>query len=137
VPVPTAPKITGPVAGPPAARTGPPARRVRSAGPVRAHETDPDSPGPSVSADLLAEGQQRFDTGDIEGALRSARAAIRAGGGAPAHLLAGRALGKKDQLQDAERELAIAVRLDPTNAFAAQRLREIRERLRTALTAPE
>ena len=92
---------------------------------------------PSASADLLADGQRRFDTGDVDGALRSARAAIRSGGGAPAHLLAGRALGKLNQLQDAEHELAIAVRLDPTSAFAAQRLREIRERLRTATSAPE
>jgi hypothetical protein len=92
---------------------------------------------PSASADLLADGQRRFDTGDLDGALRSARAAIRSGGGAPAHLLAGRALGKLNQVQDAERELAIAVRLDPTNAFAAQRLREVRERLRTTMTAPE
>jgi hypothetical protein len=51
-------------------------------------------------------------------------------------LLAGRALGKLNQLQDAERELAIAVRLDPTNAFAAQRLREVRERLRSTLMVP-
>jgi len=36
-----------------------------------------------------------------------------------------------------EAELAIAVRLDPTNAFAAQRLREIRERLRTTTTGPD
>ena len=92
---------------------------------------------PSAAADLLAEGQRRFDTGDVDGALRSARAAIRAGGGAPAHLLAGRALGKRNELQDAERELAIAVRLDPTNALAAQRLREIRERLRNTVAAPE
>lgn len=93
--------------------------------------------GPEAAASLLADGQRRFDTGDIDGALRSARAAIRAGGGAPAHLLAGRALGKQSQLQDAERELAIAVRLDPTNALAAQRLREVRERLRAAVSAPE
>ena len=96
-----------------------------------------DGAGPSDASDLLARAQQRFDTGDIEGALQSARAAIRAGGGAPAHLLAGRALGKQNQLQEAERELAVAVRLDPTNAFAAQRLREVRERIRATIAPPE
>lgn len=95
------------------------------------------SADPSAAADLLADGQRRFDMGDVDGALRSARAAIRSGGGAPAHLLAGRALGKLNQLQDAERELAIAVRLDPTNTLAAQRLRDVRDRLRTTMTAPE
>ena len=111
-------------------------RRVRT-GSDRAPGVGPSSPGPSTTAQLLAEGQQRFDTGDIDGALRSARSALRAGGGAPAHLLAGRALAKKNQLRDAERELATAARLDPTNALAAQRLREIRERLQATIASPE
>lgn len=54
-----------------------------------------------------------------------------------AHLLAGRALGKKNQRQDAKRELAIAVRLDSTSTLAAQRLRGIRERLRATIASPE
>jgi serine/threonine-protein kinase len=112
-------------------------RKSRVAAPERAPEISRVAVDPSAVADLLAEGQRRFDTGDIDGALGSARAAIRAGGGAPAHLLAGRALGKLNQLPDAERELAIAARLDPTNAFAAQRLREVRERLRSTMVAPE
>jgi hypothetical protein len=32
-------------------------------------------------------------------------------------------------LQDAEREFATAVRLDPTNVHAAQRLRDLRQQL--------
>ncbi len=118
-------------------KASPSPRRVRTAEPGRALEIDRVAADPSTAADLLAEGQRRFDTGDIDGALRSARAAIRSGGGAPAHLLAGRALGKLNQLQDAEREFGIAVHLDPTNALAAQRLREVRERLRSTITAPE
>jgi serine/threonine protein kinase len=121
----------------PPANASPPRRRVRSAGAERAPGVGPSSPGPSSTAQLLAEGQQRFDTGDIDGALRSARSALRAGGGAPAHLLAGRALAKKNQLRDAERELATAARLDPTNVLAAQRLREIRERLQATAASPE
>jgi hypothetical protein len=46
-------------------------------------------------------------------------------------------LGKLNQLQDAERELAIAARLDPTSAFASQRLREVRERIRATTISPE
>jgi len=127
--------VPPPVPAPP--KTSPAPRRVRVVTPERTPEIDRTRADPSTSADLLAEGQRRFDTGDVGGALKSARAAIRAGGGAPAHLLAGRALGKLNQLQEAEGELAIAVRLDPTNAFAAQRLREVRERLRATMTAPE
>ncbi len=121
----------------PPASTSAPRRRVRRVGSERMPEVDPASPGPSTTSQLLAEGQQRFDTGDIDGALRSARSAIRVGGGAPAHLLAGRALAKKSQLRDAEHELAIAARLDPTNALAAQRLQEIRERLQATTSSPE
>jgi len=135
-PAPVAPKPgSAPLPAPPNTSAAP--RRVRVVAPARAPEIDRTQADPSTSADLLAEGQRRFDTGDVDGALRSARAAIRAGGGAPAHLLAGRALGKLNQVQDAERELAIAVRLDPTNAFASQRLREVRERIRATITAPE
>lgn len=136
VAIPALPENALPVPAQAAPKTSAP-RRVRAPAPERAPEMNRAAADPSASADLLADGQRRFDTGDVEGALRSARAAIRAGGGAPAHLLAGRALGKLNLLQDAEHELAIAVRLDPTNAFAAQRLREIRERLRTTTTAPE
>ena len=136
VAIPPPPENALPVPAPPAPKTSAP-RRVRAPAPERAPEMTRAAADPSASADLLADGQRRFDTGDVEGALRSARAAIRSGGGAPAHLLAGRALGKLNLLPDAEHELAIAVRLDPTNAFAAQRLREIRERLRTTTTAPE
>jgi serine/threonine-protein kinase len=112
-------------------------RKAKAATPARAPETARAPPDPSAAADLLADGQRRFDTGDLNGALQSARAAIRAGGGAPAHLLAGRALAKLNQLQDAESELAVAVRLDPTNAFAAQRLREVRDRLRATVATPD
>lgn len=126
-----------PVRVEPTPAASPPRRRGRDTGSDRPPKVDPASSGPSVPADLMAEAQQRFDTGDIDGALRTSRSAIRAGGGAPAHLLAGRALAKKNQLQDAERELAIAVRLDPTNALAVQRLREIRERIREMIAPPD
>ncbi len=135
-PAPVPPKPgSAPLPAPPKTSAAP--RRVRVVAPTRAQEIDRAQADPSTSADLLAEGLRRFDTGDIDGALKSARAAIRAGGGAPAHLLAGRAFGKLNQLEDAERELAIAVRLDPTNAFASQRLREVRERLRATITPPQ
>jgi hypothetical protein len=127
---------TKPLAVPQPATTSAPRRWVRHVGPERTPEGDPAPQGSSTASQLLAEGQQRFDTGDIDGALRSARSAIHAGGGAAAHLLAGRALAKKSQLQDAEHELAIAARLDPTNALAAQRLQEIRERLRATVALP-
>lgn len=136
VAVPSPPPQAVPVPVEPLPKTGPTPRKVRAAAPERP-EMNRASADPSAAADLLADGQRRFDMGDVDGALRSARAAIRSGGGAPAHLLAGRALGKLNQLQDAERELAIAVRLDPTNTLAAQRLRDVRDRLRTTMTAPE
>jgi hypothetical protein len=128
---------TKPLAVPPPATTSAPRRRVRHVGSERTPEGDPAPRASSTASQLLAEGQQRFDTGDIDGALRAARSATRAGGGAAAHLLAGRALAKKSQLQGAEHELAIAARLDPTNALAAQRLQEIRERLRATIASPE
>jgi Protein kinase domain len=136
VAIPSPPEKALPVPAQAAPKTSAP-RRVRTAASERAPELSRSPIDPSASADLLTDGQRRFDTGDVDGALRSARAAIRSGGGAPAHLLAGRALGKLNQFQDAERELAVAVRLDPTNPLAAQRLREVRERLRTTMTAPE
>ena len=114
-----------------------PPRKAKAAAPARAAEIARAPADSSAAADLLADGQRRFDTGDLNGALQSARAAIRAAGGAPAHLLAGRALAKLSQLQDAESELAVAVRLDPTNALAAQRLREVRDRLRATVAAPD
>jgi hypothetical protein len=135
--VPSPPSKPAPAPVPALPKASPAPRKVRAAAPERAPDVDRVVVDPSAAADLLAEGQRRFDTGDVDGALRSARAAIRSGGGAPAHLLAGRAFGKLNQLQDAEHELAIAVRLDPTNAFAAQRLREVRERLRTPPPPPE
>ena len=137
-PVPSAaPAKSLPIPMEAAPKTSAAPRRARGAAAEHARDTDVRSPGPSASADLLAQGQQSFDTGDLDSSLRSARAAIRAGGGAPAHLLAGRALAKQNQLEDAERELAIAVRLDPTNAFAAQRLREIRQRISATIASPE
>ena len=133
--VPSPPPTSAPVPVQALRKASVPSRKAKAAAPGRAPEIDRAPTDPSAAADLLADGQRRFDTGDVEGALQSARAAIRAGGGAPAHLLAGRALGKLNQFQDAERELAIAIRLDPTNAFAAQRLREIRARLPRAPAA--
>jgi hypothetical protein len=135
--VPSPPSRIAPVPVAPLPKAGPPPRRVRVAAPGRAREIDRAASDPSAATALLTEGQRRFDTGDIDGALQSARAAIRGGGGAPAHLLAGRALGKLNQVEDAERELAVAVRLDPTNALAAQRLREVRKRLHSTMTTPE
>jgi serine/threonine protein kinase len=84
---------------------------------------------PSASPDLLAAAMRHFDTGDMDLTLQAAHDAARAGAGAPAHVLAGRALAKKHQLREAEREFGIAVRLDPSNAFAAQYLRDIRAQL--------
>jgi tetratricopeptide (TPR) repeat protein len=84
------------------------------------------------AAALLADAQLRYHSGDLDGAIQAAQAAARAGGGTSAHLLAGLALGKKGQLQEAEHEFATALRLDPANQLAAQRLREIRDRLRSS-----
>jgi serine/threonine-protein kinase len=135
--VPAAPATPAPAPVQVVPKASAPPRKAKAAAPARSPETARAAADPSAAADLLADGQRRFDTGDLNGALQSARAAIRAGGGAPAHLLAGRALAKLNQLQDAESELAVAVRLDPTNAFAAQRLREVRERLRATVAAPD
>ena len=109
-----------------------PEPRARGAVSDRARVMDPSPPrpSPSSSAELVAEARQRFDVGDVDGALRSARAAVRAGGGAPARVLVGQMLAKRGQLEDAERELVTAIRQDPSNAAAADALRAVRERIR-------
>ena len=87
---------------------------------ARHHEPAP-SPG-----DLLKDANDRFDDGDVRDAIGLARRAAALGGGGPAHALLGHIYMSQGDLDRAERELAHAVRLNPGDTEAADRLADVR-----------
>ena len=87
---------------------------------ARRHEPAP-SPG-----DLLKDANDRFDDGDVRDAIGLARRAAALGGGGPAHALLGHIYMSQGELDRAERELAQAVRLNPGDTEAADRLADVR-----------
>ena len=89
--------------------------------------------GPAASrrgdaAELLRRAERSFDLGDVRDAVVSARAAARAGGGARAHIVAGKALLADDRLAEAEVELSAAARLAPGDSDARQLLARVQAR---------
>ncbi len=111
-----APTGASPVAIPRSARRPAPA----------AAPTEPRSRHEVAPGDLLHEASDRFDDGHTAEALALARRAAAAGGGAPAHALLGYIYMSQGQLADAERELALTVRLNPRDAEAVKRLADVR-----------
>jgi tetratricopeptide (TPR) repeat protein len=98
------------------------ARRARPAA------TKPARPAPLIPAeDLLRRAQDEFDVGETATALALARQAANAGGRSPAHVLMGQALMSERRFDEAEREFAEAVRLDPGDARAARLLALVRD----------
>ncbi len=86
----------------------------------RRHDPLP-MPGP-----LLKDASDRFDDGKLADAIALARRAAALGGGAPAHALLGHIYMSQGALDQAERELAQAVRMDPRDTEAADRLADVR-----------
>jgi len=86
------------------------------------------APVPSIPVDdLLKRAQEKFDVGETASALALARQAAAAGARAPAHVLMGKVLMSEHRFDEAEREFAEAVRLDPGDAKAARLLALVRE----------
>jgi serine/threonine-protein kinase len=85
-------------------------------------------PAPSPPSDeLLRRAQEKFDLGETDAALALARQAAGAGARAPAHVLAGKVMMSEGRFDEAEREFAEAVRLDPGDTKAARLLALVRE----------
>jgi cytochrome c-type biogenesis protein CcmH/NrfG len=76
---------------------------------------------------LLRRAQEKFDLGEPEAALTLARQAAGAGARAPAHVLMGKVMMSERRFDEAEREFAEAVRLDPGDTKAARLLALVRE----------
>ncbi len=109
----------------------PPARPhqiAASAGRARPPGAKTARPAPSPPSDeLLRRAQEKFDLGETEAALALARQAAGAGARAPAHVLMGKVMMSERRFDEAEREFAEAVRLDPGDAKAARLLALVRE----------
>jgi serine/threonine-protein kinase len=115
---------------PPEVPTTPPrARQVASsAGRARPPSAKTARPASTLSAEeLLRRAQDKFDVGETEAALALARQAVSAGARAPAHVLMGKVMMSERRFDEAEREFAEAVRLDPGDARAARLLALVRE----------
>jgi serine/threonine protein kinase len=81
------------------------------------------------SSDLLEEAETQVMDGHPGKALRLARQAARAGGGARAHIMTGRLLLKMERFKEAEVELRKALAKDPENRDARAGLEKARERI--------
>jgi len=96
--------------------------------PPGAKAARPAAPTPAVSTEeLLRHAQEKFDVGETQAALALARQAATAGARAPAHVLMGKVFMSERRFDDAEREFAEAVRLDPNDPKAARLLALVRE----------
>ena len=130
----TAPPARAAVAGDDDARAPtrrPPARAhqiAASAGRARPPGAKAARPAPLPPYDdLLRRAQEKFDLGETVAALALARQAAGAGAGASAHVLMGKVMMSERRFDEAEREFAEAVRLDPGDAKAARLLGLVRE----------
>jgi hypothetical protein len=101
------------------------AGRTRPPVPMQARTAPPT---PSVpTEELLRRAQDKYDVGETQVALTLARQAANAGARAPAHVLMGKVMMSERRFDEAEREFAEAVRLDPGDARAARMLALVRE----------
>jgi eukaryotic-like serine/threonine-protein kinase len=91
-----------------------------------------DEPQDQLSEELLRRARDKFDVGETDAALAMARQAVRAGARARAHVLMGEVMMSERRFDEAEREFAEAVRLDPGDQRAAQLLGLVRENRRSA-----
>jgi serine/threonine protein kinase len=81
------------------------------------------------SEDLLKDVEMQIVDGDLSRALRLARLAVKAGGGASAHIMIGRLLVKMDRLKAAAAEFRKALANDPDNDEARKRLAHTLDRI--------
>jgi hypothetical protein len=110
-----------------------PAARARSKPPSNSGTPRPlapatKDPSASTAADLIQRAERSFDRGDVVQALALARAAVEAGGGERAHIIAGKVLLADGRLGEAEVELAAATQLAPGDRDAATLLERLRAR---------
>jgi eukaryotic-like serine/threonine-protein kinase len=114
---------------PPSAQTAPPrAHQIATSARRAPASTKPARPAQTVAPEeLLARAQEKFDLGETESALALARQAAGAGARAPAHVLMGKVMMSERRYDEAEREFAEAVRLDPADTKAARLLALVRE----------
>jgi serine/threonine protein kinase len=133
-PVPKAPLITDDHANsglpqpPPAAVAGrtPAVAAPRHA--LRPTAVSPDAePRKTGAKDLLAQANELWIKGNVQGAMTRAHEAEAAGAGAPAHILLGMVLMNRQDFEAAEPELREALRLDPQNADAERLLALLRK----------
>jgi hypothetical protein len=82
---------------------------------------------PAVAA-LLDDAEESFRENRIEEAVKSARAAVRAGGGTRARLVEGRILFGAERLEESEAAFAAILQLTPDNEEAAMWLEKLRAR---------
>jgi|GEM_PF-4999059 hypothetical protein len=83
---------------------------------------------PPVVAALLDDAEKSFRENRIEEAVKSARAAVRAGGGTRARLVEGRILFGAERLEESEAAFAAILQLTPDNEEAAMWLEKLRAR---------
>lgn len=108
----------------------PPVARVAQ---VSSTELAPPAPQPLPDGRALLEtAQEAFQRDDLDEAIEKARRAAKAGAGADAQMIIGNILFKRAQYAQAEKAYAEAVRLDPSDTRASQRL----ERVRVLLGGP-
>jgi Flp pilus assembly protein TadD len=126
---PAAPEAPGPAPAPAPAPAHPIATSAARARPPSAKAARPiATPASADSADdLLRRAQDRFDVGDTQTALALARQAAAAGARGAAHVLTGQVMMSERRFDEAEREFAEAVRIDPNDTKAARLLSLVRE----------
>jgi serine/threonine-protein kinase len=121
VPRPTAPP---PLAGqvPTQPGQGPRPKRPRSA----VGSSSEAAPDPRF---LLDAGEDAFNRKDFVDAIQLGQRALKAGGGAPAHVLLGNSYVRSGRPRDAEREYAEALKLTPSDSLVKERLEAVRDEL--------
>ena len=101
-------------------------RRAMAKTPAQPSSSAPQAQEPS-GEELLRRAQEKFDVGETDAALALARQAVRVGVRARAHVLMGKVMMSERRFDEAEREFAEAVRLEPGDASAARLLELVRD----------
>jgi serine/threonine protein kinase len=126
--------VVPPVAVPPKESPRAPERPVAAATPRPAPRKAPEAPTVDQAAieRQLTAAERSFDRGDFTQAVFDAKAALRLGAGARAHLVKARAHLADDEPEEAAEAYAEALKLEPNNTAAAQGLARARARLTQA-----
>jgi tetratricopeptide (TPR) repeat protein len=133
-PAPPPPAVVPPVAVPAKESPRAPERPAAAATPRPAPRKAPEAPTVDQAAieRQLTAAERSFDRGDFTQAVFDAKAALRLGAGARAHLVKARAHLADDEPEEAAEAYAEALKLEPNNTAAAQGLARARARLTQA-----